>query len=315
MQSQPATSTVRVDHLKKSFGPVQAVIDVAFEVFPGEIFGLLGPNGAGKTTTIRMMLDIFKPDAGQVSIFGGAMDEAKKNRIGYMPEERGLYRDLKLEPTLIYLATLKGLDEGAARRRLVDWLDRFDLTEHRQKRIQDLSKGMQQKAQVIATLIHEPDLIVVDEPFSGLDPVNTRLVQEIILEQCRAGKTIIMSTHQMHQVETMCSRIVLIDHGQTVLYGNVDEIKRRFAGNAVIVEGQGDFAHVPGVLQVREQNGGWHLALAPATSPQEIFRSLASRPETRVDRFEIAEASLDDIFISVVQGRTSDGEEREVSKA
>ena len=230
------------------------------------------------------------------------MDERKKNRIGYMPEERGLYRDLKLEPTLIYLATLKGLDEATARRRLADWLERFDLTEHRHKRIQDLSKGMQQKAQIIATLIHEPDLIVVDEPFSGLDPLNTRLVQEMIEEQSRAGKTIIMSTHQMHQVEAMCTRIVLIDRGHTVLYGKVDEIKRRFAGNAVVIEGQGDFTQIPGVLQVREQNGGWHLALAPTASPQDVFRTLAGRPDVRIDRFEIAEASLDDIFIMVVKG-------------
>jgi ABC-2 type transport system ATP-binding protein len=304
--------TVRVDHLKKSFGPVQAVVDVGFEVFPGEIFGLLGPNGAGKTTTIRMMLDIFKPDAGAIAILGGSMDEHKKNRIGYMPEERGLYRELKLESTLIYLATLKGLDERNARRRLADWLDRFDLTEHRQKRIQDLSKGMQQKAQIIATLIHEPDLIVVDEPFSGLDPVNTRLVQDIIVEQCRAGKTIIMSTHQMHQVEAMCSRIVLIDHGHTMLYGKVDEIKRRFAGNAVIVEGQMDITQIPGVLQAREQNGGWHLALAPSTSPQDVLRALASRPEGKIDRFEIAEASLDDIFITVVKGGGVEGGEGRV---
>ena len=302
MTEYPPTPTVHVDHLKKAFGSVLAVADVAFEVFPGEIFGLLGPNGAGKTTTIRMMLDIFRPDAGQVAIFGGPMDERKKNRIGYMPEERGLYRDLKLEPTLIYLATLKGLDQATARRRLADWLERFDLTEHRHKRIQDLSKGMQQKAQIIATLIHEPDLIVVDEPFSGLDPVNTRLVQDMIEEQSRAGKTILMSTHQMHQVEAMCTRIVLIDRGHTVLYGKVDEIKRRFAGNAVVIEGQGDFTQIPGVLQVREQNGGWHLALAPTASPQDVFRTLAGRPDVRIDRFEIAEASLDDIFIMVVKG-------------
>jgi ABC-2 type transport system ATP-binding protein len=225
-----------------------------------------------------------------------------------MSEERGLYRDLKLEPTLIYLATLKGLDEATARRRLADWLDRLDLAEHRHKRVQDLSKGMQQKAQIIATLIHEPDLIVVDEPFSGLDPVNTRLVEEIILEQCRAGKTIIMSTHQMHQVEALCTRIVLIDRGHTVLYGKVDEIKRRFAGNAVFLEGQGDFTQILGVLQVREQNGGWHVALASDTRPQDVFRALAQRADVRVDRFEIAEASLDDIFIAVVK-RTADDEE------
>ncbi len=233
--------TVSVSHLSKSFGAVRAVEDVSFEVFPGEIFGLLGPNGAGKTTSIRMMLDIFKAERGEISVLGGKMDEAKKNRIGYLPEERGMYKDLKLEPTLIFLARLKGLSEAEAKRRLPDWLKRLDLYDHRYKKVQELSKGMQQKAQVIATLLHEPDLIVIDEPFSGLDPVNTRLVEDIIREQQAAGKTIIMSTHQMHQVEALCSRIALIDKGRTVLYGEVDQIKRNFAGNAVTITGQGDF--------------------------------------------------------------------------
>ncbi len=296
-------TTVSISHVSKSFGAVQAVKDVSFDVHPGEIFGLLGPNGAGKTTTIRMMLDIFRPDRGEIAIFGGALDETKKDRIGYMPEERGLYRDLKLEPTLHFLATLKGLDKNTARQRLQIWLKRLDLYDHRQKKIQELSKGMQQKAQVIATLIHEPDLIVVDEPFSGLDPVNTRLVKDILEEQRQAGKTIIMSTHQMHQVEELCNRIVLINHGEVMLYGSVEQIKREFAGNAVKVVGQGNFEGLPGVLEVRADNGGWQMTLAPGVSPQEIFRSLAARPDLRLERFEIAEPSLDDIFVSVVQGQ------------
>jgi ABC-2 type transport system ATP-binding protein len=175
--------TVEVSHLAKRFGETLAVADVSFVVDPGEIFGLLGPNGAGKTTTIRMMLDIFKPDAGTIRILGGALDLDKKRRIGYMPEERGLYKDLKLEPTLIYLATLKGLDERTIQGRLGYWLERFELAEHRQKKIQELSKGMQQKAQIIATLLHDPDLIVIDEPFSGLDPISTRLVKQVMEEQ------------------------------------------------------------------------------------------------------------------------------------
>ena len=295
-------ATVTVSHVSKAFGDVQAVDDVSFEVHPGEIFGLLGPNGAGKTTTIRMMLDIFRPERGQVTVFGGKLDEAAKNRIGYLPEERGLYKDLKLEPALVFLATLKGLDEATARQRLTDWLYRFDLYDHRQKKIQELSRGMQQKAQIIVTLLHEPDLIVVDEPFSGFDPLNTRLVKEILEEQRQAGKTIIMSTHQMYQVEALCNRIVLINEGRTVLYGQVDQIKRDFAGNAVVVEGQGDFMNVPGVLETRQQNGEWHMALRPGASPQDVFRALAARGGIKIERFEIAEPSLDDIFISVVQG-------------
>jgi len=304
-------ATVTVSHVSKAFGDVQAVDDVSFEVWPGEVFGLLGPNGAGKTTAIRVILDIFRPERGQVTVFGGKLDEAAKNRIGYLPEERGLYKDLKLEPTLVFLATLKGLDEATARRRLSDWLHRFDLYEHRQKKIQELSRGMQQKAQIIVTLLHEPDIIVVDEPFSGLDPVNTRLVKEIMEEQRQAGKTIIMSTHQMYQVEALCNRIVLINEGRTVLYGEVEQIKRDFAGNAVVVEGQGDFANVPGVLETRQQDGEWHMALEPGTGPQDVFRALAAREGIKVERFEIAEPSLDDVFISVVQGAAA----REVADA
>jgi ABC-2 type transport system ATP-binding protein len=295
-------ATVTVSQISKRFGDVQAVSDVSFEVHPGEIFGLLGPNGAGKTTTIRIVLDIFRADRGEVTVFGGKLDEASKNRIGYMPEERGLYQDQKLEPTLVYLATLKGLDSGTARSRLAHWLERLDLYEHRNKKVQELSKGMQQKAQLIATLLHDPDLIVVDEPFAGLDPVNTRLVNEIMEEQRQAGKTILMSTHQMYQVEALCNRIVLINRGRAVLYGEVEQIRHDYAANAIVVEGQGDFTGLPGVLEVRQQNSEWHLALAPGAKPQEVLRALAAREETRIERFEIAEPSLDDIFVSVVKG-------------
>ncbi|OQA44114.1 MAG: Daunorubicin/doxorubicin resistance ATP-binding protein DrrA [Chloroflexi bacterium ADurb.Bin325] len=294
--------TVALLGLRKSFGPVRAVDGVSFEVYPGEIFGLLGPNGAGKTTTIRMLLDIFRPDAGEVRVFGGRLDDLKKHRIGYLPEERGLYMDLKLEPTLVYFATLKGLDEKEARRRLTDWLKRFDLYDHRHKKVQDLSKGMQQKAQIIATLVHQPDLIIVDEPFSGLDPVNTRLVKDVIEEQRAAGRTIIMSTHQMYQVEALCNRIVLIDHGRSVLYGEVGQIKRDFAAHALLVQGQGDFSRLPGVLEARHENGAWRLALAAGVDPQAVFRALAARDDLKVERFELAEPSLDDIFVTVVQG-------------
>ena len=292
---------VEVSHLAKRVGQTQAVADVSFAVGPGEICGLLGPNGAGKTTTIRMMLDIFRPDAGTVRLFDGGLDEAKKRRIGYLPEERGLYRDQKLEPTLLYLATLKGMDEATARGRLPGWLKRMELWEHRTKKVQELSKGMQQKAQLIATLLHEPDLIVVDEPFQGLDPVNTRLIQQILEEQRQAGKCILMSTHQMFQVEALCDRIVLIDEGRTVLYGPVAEIKLDFAGNAVLIEGQGDFGGLPGVLEARKQNGTWHLALERGVDPQAVFRAVAAREGVKIERFALEEPSLDDIFVQVVQ--------------
>jgi len=221
-----------------------------------------------------------------------------------------LYKDQPLDSTLIYLATLKGLDEQTVRSRLTPWLERLDLLEHRKKKVQELSKGMQQKAQIIATLLHEPDLIVIDEPFSGLDPVNTRLIQQILEEQQQAGKAILMSTHQMNQVEALCNRIVLINRGQLVLYGEVDAIKRQFAGNAILIEGQGNFSQIPGVLEARSDNGAWHLALDVGVDPQAVFRAIASRPEMKIERFELAEASLDDIFIQVVGGQPA-GEEVE----
>jgi ABC-2 type transport system ATP-binding protein len=295
---------VEISHVAKSFGDVQAVVDVSFAIKPGEIFGLLGPNGAGKTTTIRMMMDIFKPDAGTIHIFGGQLNSAKKGRIGYLPEERGLYKDQKLEPTLIYLARLKGMEEKVARQKLGEWLERFDLADYRQKKAQELSKGMQQKAQIIATLLHAPDLIVIDEPFSGLDPVNTRLVKRILQEQRDAGKSVIMSTHQMYQVEALCDRIVLINKGHTVLYGAVDEVKRNFAGNAIVLEGHGDFSQIPGVLEVRRDNGRWHMSLEVGADAQQVFRTLAAREGVKVERFELAEPSLDDIFVNVVQDGT-----------
>ena len=302
-------NAVSVQNISKNFGKVQAVRDVSFEVHPGEIFGMLGPNGAGKTTSIRIMLDIFKANSGIVTIFGGSLDAEKKNRIGYLPEDRGLYKDMKLEPTLIYLATLKGMNQQSARKHLQEWLVRLDLYDHRQKKIQDLSRGMQQKAQFIATLIHEPDLIIVDEPFSGLDPVNTRLIKQIIQDQRDAGKTIIMSTHQMHQVEALCSRIVLIDEGYSVLYGEVDQIKRDFAGHALEIQGKGDFNNLPGVLETRTENGRSHLTLEESIDPQLIFRTLAERDGVIIERFEIAEPSLDDIFISVVQDKITTGDQ------
>jgi len=294
-------SIAEVSHVSKSFGANRAVADVSFAVEPGEIFGLLGPNGAGKTTTIRMLLDIFRPDSGTVQVFGGPLDLGKKRRIGYLPEDRGLYKDQPLEPTLIYLAALKGVGEADAGHRLKDWLARLDLTDHRHKKIRDLSKGMQQKAQIIATLLHQPDLIVIDEPFSGLDPVNTRLVKDILAEQRAAGRAIIMSTHLMHQVEALCNRIALIEAGRAVLYGTVAEIKRSFAGNAVAVHGQGDFSGVPGVAEARQDNGFWHLGLQIGADPQGVLRALLARPNVKIDRFELAEPSLDDIFVNVVQ--------------
>jgi len=302
--------SVSVRAVSKRFGDVQAVRDVSFEVCPGEVFGLLGPNGAGKTTTIRMMLNIFAPDSGSVEVFGGPWTDGARNRVGYLPEDRGLYKDQRLDQVLIYLATLKGLTEGEARRRLGPWLERLDLGGSSRQKVENLSRGMQQKAQLIAALLHEPDLLVIDEPFSGLDPLNTRLVKEIIIERAAAGATVIMSTHQMQQVEALCNRILLVNRGRAMLYGEVATIKHGFAGNAIHVSGEGDFSGLAGVVDARHHNGDWELSLAAGIDPQAVLRELLQRDGATVRRFEVAEPSLEDVFVAVVQdaGRSANAE-------
>ncbi len=295
-------SAVEVTHISKSFGPVKAVDDVSFAVEKGEIFALLGPNGAGKTTTIRLMLDIFKPEAGTVSILGGPMNEEKKDRIGYMPEERGLYQDIPLERVLLYLVSLKGVSAEAARTRVEEYLQRFDLAAHRHKKVKELSKGMQQKAQIIATLLHQPELVIIDEPFSGLDPVNTQMVKNLLLDLHQRGVTIIMSTHQMHQVEELCDRILLIDHGKVVLYGELDKIRRQYSGNAVLLRATEPLPEaLPGVERIESHNAATKLVLTPQTTPQDVLRNLVLQGFD-LEQFEIATPTLDEIFIRVVQG-------------
>ena len=293
-------SPVEVSQIAKSFGDTHAVVDVSFDVQRGEIFGLLGPNGAGKTTTIRVMLDIFKPDRGSVSILGGSMSDAKKSQIGYMPEERGLYQDVPLERCLLYLASLKDVPDTEARQRLAEYLERFDLAEHRNKKVKELSKGMQQKAQIITTLLHQPELVVIDEPFTALDPLNVQLVKDVMRELREEGVTIIMSTHQMHQVEELCDRIVLIDKGCDVLYGDLTEIRRRFSGHAVLVRTTQELPPIPGVQQIAIHNGSTKLTLEEHTTPQDILYRLTAR-EVILEKFEIAIPSLDEIFIRVVE--------------
>jgi ABC-2 type transport system ATP-binding protein len=293
---------VAVEHVAKSFGATVAVKDVSFSVEPGEIFGLLGPNGAGKTTTIRMILDIFKPDAGQIAVLDGPMTEEKKNRIGYMPEERGLYRDVKVIDCMVYLAMLKGLDRQEARKRALAYLERAELLDTQNKKVSDLSKGMQQKVQFGTTILHGPQIVIIDEPFSGLDPVNTLRIKEQIYELRAAGCAVLMSTHEMHLVEEMCDRLVMFNHGVIVLSGTPREVKQRFAPNAVLVEGSGPFAAVSGVRQVVPHNGAVQLMLEPGTVPQDLLRLLAVRPDMTVDRFEVAIPSLDEVFVRVVGG-------------
>jgi ABC-2 type transport system ATP-binding protein len=219
-----------------------------------------------------------------------------------MPEERGLYQDLPLERVLVYLASLKGVSANQARRRVSAYLERFDLDAHKQKKVKELSKGMQQKAQIIATLLHQPDLVIIDEPFSGLDPVNTRTVKDLLLELHRQKVTIIMSTHQMHQVEELCDRILLINRGKVMLYGGLEQIRRQYAGNAVLVRaGKPLPPALPGVLDLAAHNSASRLTLSPGFSPQDLLRNLVNL-DIPLEQFEIAVPTLDEIFIRVVKG-------------
>ena len=293
-------SVLKVSHLKKTFGPTVAVEDVSFEVGKGEIFGLLGPNGAGKTTTIRIALDIFKPDSGKVSILNGPMTEEKKHRIGYMPEERGLYQDIPLEKCIVYLASLKGMSKPDALQKLQGYLERFDLAAHRKKKVKQLSKGMQQKAQIISTVLHEPELLIIDEPFTALDPVNTELVRELMMELRDKGTTVVMSTHQMNQVEELCDRILLINEGKNLLYGQLGEIQRRFATGDVLVQTHTPLPQVPGLTGTEGRNGKTLLHIDKTQTPQQVLKSLLER-DVAIETFELATPSLHDIFVEVVR--------------
>lgn len=293
--------TLVLEDVAKSFGDNEVVKGISLSVEAGEIFALLGPNGAGKTTTIRMILDIFKPDRGRIAVLGGPLTDAAKDRIGYLPEERGLYRNLKVLDTLTFLAGLKGLSAAESKRRAVAWLERFDLAAHAGKKVSELSRGMQQKAQFIAALIHDPELIIIDEPFTALDPVNTRLIKDILRELAAQGKTIIMSEHQMHLVEELAGRMAMINRGELVLYGKVDAVRRQFAANAVVVAGHGQFDALPGVAAIERHNGGMMLKLAEGATPQSLLRALAEQPNYQIERFEIALPSLDEIFVQVAR--------------
>jgi len=294
------TAALDLRDVSKTYATVRAVDNISFRVYPGEIFGLLGPNGAGKTTTIRMALDIIKPNAGVISVLGGPMTEEKKSRIGYLPEERGLYDDMTLLDTLLFLGQLKGLSRQTARQRAETYLREVELWDAHDRKIEALSQGMNQKAQFVAGTMHEPELLIVDEPFSGLDPVNTRIIKDLLLRMRDQGTAIVMSTHQMHRVEEMCERILLIDRGKQVLYGPLDDVRTRFATNTVAVDLTGPLDEVPGVERLTPHNGGYHMTLKEGVQPEVLLRTLVNMPEVTVQRFERVQASLEDIFVQVV---------------
>ena len=295
-------NSIEVKEVSKTFGQQKALDQVSFEVSPGEIFGLLGPNGAGKTTCIRIVLDIFKPDSGTVSVFGNGMNEKKKDRIGYLPEERGLYQDIALDECLIYLASLKGLKKQESTLRINKYLEQFSLDEHKKKKVKELSKGMQQKAQLITTLVHDPELVIIDEPFSALDPVNTQMVKDILREQRGMGKTIVMCTHQMHQVEELCDRLVLINLGKSVLYGNLSDVQKQYAGHSIHLRTEEPLSpSIPGIKQINhlENHHFYKVDLDEQVSIQAFLKNLISA-NIIFDHFEVAVPTLDEIFIQVV---------------
>lgn len=293
-------SIVEVNNVVKSYGDRAVVDDVSFDVNSGEVFGLIGPNGAGKTTTIRMMLDLVKPDSGKVTILGEALSEVAKNLIGYLPEERGLYLNLTVIDTLIYLATLKGMDRQSAAQKAEELLQRIDMLSHRNKKIKELSRGMGQFIQFLVTIVHGPRLVVLDEPFANLDPVNTELIREMVLEMRNQGKAIILSTHRMNEVEELCDRILMIDDGRTVLHGNLAEIKERYRNNSVVVEYEGRLNEVTGVVRQQEHNGFAELLLAAETTPQQVLAQLVSQGIV-IKRFEVTTPPLHDIFLQVIE--------------
>ncbi len=294
---------IDVNNISKRFGDVQAVDNLSFDVQPGEIFGLLGPNGAGKTTSIRMILDIFEPDSGKIEILGGPMSEEKKNQVGYLPEERGLYQEIPLERCLTFLATLKGMDERNVSNKLKAYLERFDLYQYRNSKVKELSKGMQQKAQLITTLVHDPDIVIIDEPFTSLDPINTEMVKDLLEQKRDEGKAIIMSTHQMNQVEELCDRILLIDHGHRVLYGTLQEIQGSFTSRDIMVTPVSNLPEtIEGVREIRKMNGRFRLVLDETSQPNRILKNLINSGVELLE-FEIAVPPLNEIFIKVVKDK------------
>ena len=292
-------SALAIEGVTKVYGRATVVNDVSFTVEPQEILGLVGPNGAGKTTTIRMALDIIHPDTGAVALFGSAPTRQALQRVGYLPEERGLYQKAVLRDVLRYLGRLKGLSNKDAQARTDSMLQRVGLYEHRAKKVQALSRGMSQLAQFASALLHLPDLIILDEPFSGLDPLNVQVMKEIISEQQQRGASIIFSSHDMEDVEEMCERVVLISSGAVLLYGVLDELKRARGIQSIRVTAPRQPADVPGVSNAKVADGQFEYMLTDGVDPNTVLRSFLDNG-IPVERFEVALPSLREMFIEEV---------------
>ena len=309
-----------VENLQKRFGPVVALDGISFNVEPGRIFGLLGANGAGKTTCMRIVLDILRPDGGTVTWQGKPNISLPRDTWGYLPEERGLYLRMKVIDVLRFFAALYGVPEAQATREVEDWLERFRVPEYRDRKVEELSKGNQQKIQFIAAILHDPDVLIMDEPFSGLDPVNVQLLKEAFLEMRDRGKTLIFSTHQMETVEELCESIAIIDRGRVVVSGQVRDVKRAMGRQVVRLATDGDsngarwVESMDGVRITSRREDFIELHVAEGTDPGEILRAAVQRGE-HVTRFEIADPSLEEVFIEHVGRPAAAEEERHLAAA
>lgn len=294
---------LEVQSISKSYGQTLAVDGLSFESAPGEIFGLLGPNGAGKSTTIRMIMNIIAPDSGRILFAGSPLTEQDKNRIGYLPEERGLYRKVTVCEMLLYLASLKGVAKADAEPRMVEWLERFELADWKDRKIEELSKGMAQKIQLIASILHEPEFVFLDEPFAGLDPVSTDVLREAILDLNRAGKTLLFSTHNMEQAERICHRVLILNKGRTLVDGPVALVKERYGRRSIVLEFDGDIDFLqthPACASVIHYPRWAEVELADGHDPDAVFQALAGRVAVR--KFEVVLPSLHKIFVDQLGG-------------
>ena len=302
-----ADAVVRVEDVTKRFAGHVAVRHLSMEIPRGVIFGLLGPNGAGKSTTIRMMMDIIEPDEGRVVLFGGAAKGRDlSHRIGFLPEERGLYKKMKVADHLVFLGEVKGMPRRDARRKAVEWLDRLGLRDWTTHKVEDLSKGMQQKVQFAGTLIHDPELVLLDEPFSGLDPVNSQVMKDVVLDLTREGRTVLFSTHIMEQAEKMCDRVVIISRGQKVVDGTMAEVKREGGHRHVALTFHRDGVRAAPILADRalvmkadDYGATAEVELAAGADPDQLLRALVDSG-AGISRFEVVEPSLESIFIAKV---------------
>ena len=289
---------VRLEGVSKSFGKHRAVSELDLEIPRGVIYGLLGPNGSGKTTTIRMIMGILHPDRGAVRLFGDDPDRTRRERVGYLPEERGVYKKMKVLELLVFLGAIRGLPGGEARRRAEAWLERLGLASWGMKKVEDLSKGMQQKVQFVGTVIHEPDLLILDEPFSGLDPINQDVLEEIVRDFHGRGTTILFSTHLMDQAERLCERVCLISASRKVLDADLRELKASERRGVVAVEFEGadGWLRGPEVERIDEENGTLHLVLRDGADHQAILRRGVEAGAT-IYRFDLVEPRLHEIFV------------------